>query len=166
MKKSDKLPHKIIPLSHAKNVLPKLKEKKKVLVGGCFDIFHFGHLVFLEKAKELGEVLVIILESDSFISKFKHKIPVHSQFQRARILAAMNIVDLVILLPLLKSDEDYYEVIKMIRPNIIAITKRDPLEKQKKLQASALGAEVKIVTEHLKGFSSSLIYKYAAFLGD
>ena len=54
-----------------------------VLVGGCFDILHFGHLMFLKNAKEEGKVLVVLLESDEFIKKFKHREPVHKQNERA-----------------------------------------------------------------------------------
>ena len=42
-------------------------EKKTVLVGGCFDILHIGHVRFLQAAKKQGDILIVVLESDEFI---------------------------------------------------------------------------------------------------
>ena len=71
--------------------------KKTVLVGGCFDILHYGHLRFLSQAKEKGEMLIVALESDTFIRKIKNKKPIHTQEQRAEILAHLNLVDMIIV---------------------------------------------------------------------
>ena len=49
------------------------KDKKIVLVGGCFDLIHYGHLKFLEAAKEQGDFLIVALESDEFIKKHKRE---------------------------------------------------------------------------------------------
>jgi len=148
---------KIIEFRHIKRIIPLIKDKRTVVTGGCFDIFHYGHLIFLEKAKRLGNYLIVLLESDRFIKISKNKDCVHNQNQRAAIVGALSIVDLVIKLPLFKSDEDYDRLIKTIRPKIIAVTKGDLKMKKKQLQARQNQAELKIVTPLLTKFSSTKI---------
>lgn len=134
----------------------------KIVVGGCFDILHFGHTTFLGNARQEGDILIVFLESDEFIRTTKHREPVHTQDQRARILAHLIVVDYIITLPLMKHDSDYFDLIKKIRPSIIAVTKSDPYLAVKKEQAEVVGAVVKVVVDQLP-FSSS---KYAAIFRD
>ncbi len=135
------------------------KNKKTVLVGGCFDLIHFGHLKFLEAAKAQGDFLIVALESDEFIKKHKRKLQVHHQHERAEILANLNMVDLVILLPLFKTNEEYFELVKRVRPSIIAVTEGDRQLENKKKQAKLINAEVKEVVTNLKNFSTRNIAK-------
>lgn len=137
-------------------------DKKIVLVGGCFDVFHYGHLVFLKKAKEQGDLLVLLLESDQKILSQKKQAPVHNQQERAEILAAIEDVDYVIPLDLLKSDKDYAEMITKIRPAVIAITEGDRQFKNKQLQAKIVGGKIIVVTPLIKGFSSTNIKNHAS----
>jgi rfaE bifunctional protein nucleotidyltransferase chain/domain len=135
------------------------KKKKTVLVGGCFDLIHFGHLKYLEKAREEGDFLIVALESDEFIKKHKRKVPVHQQPERAEILAYLNMVDLVVCLPFFKSNEDYRNLVKKISPKVIAITVGDSQIKNKNKQALEVGAKVKEVVINLKNFSTRNIAK-------
>lgn len=128
-----------------------------VLVGGCFDIFHYGHLIFLKKAKKLGGLLVVSLESDEFILRRKKRNPTHNQNQRARILAALSIVDMVIKLPYFKSNLEYANLVKLVKPRFIAITKGDPLTAIKNRQAKAVKGELKVVCRRQVNFSSTKI---------
>jgi FAD synthetase len=128
-----------------------------VLVGGCFDILHFGHIEFLKKAKAAGDYLIVALEPDESIIKYKHRNPTHNQIQRAEILAELRCVDLVILLHSLKGYADYNQLVYNINPKIIAITSDDPQKENKKKQAHEVGATVKIVLPRLGNFSSSSI---------
>jgi len=135
------------------------KNKKTVLVGGCFDLIHFGHLKFLEAAKKEGDFLIVALESDKFIKKHKRKLPVHQQRERAEILANLNMVDMVILLPFFQANNDYFELVKKLTPSIIAVTEGDRQLGNKKEQALKVGAEVKEVIADLKKFSTRNIAK-------
>lgn len=135
------------------------KNKKIILVGGCFDLIHFGHLKFLEKAREQGDFLVVALESDKFIKKYKKKLPVHQQSERAEILANLRMVDMVILLPLFKTNNDYFNLVRKISPSVIAVTGGDKQLENKKKQANEIGAEVKEVVVNLKNFSTRNIIK-------
>ncbi|MCS7093003.1 MAG: adenylyltransferase/cytidyltransferase family protein [Patescibacteria group bacterium] len=148
---------KIACYSRLNQVDKKIFQKKIVLVGGCFDLIHYGHLQFLKKAKDQGEVLIIALEPDEFIRKRKNRNPFHSQKERAEILASFYFVDLVILLPLFRSDDDYLELVKRVKPRVIAVTRGDEKLNNKKSQAGWVGAQVKIVTNRLRKFSTRRI---------
>jgi cytidyltransferase-like protein len=133
--------------------------KKTVLVGGCFDILHFGHLKFLQKSAEEGNFLIVALESDEFIKKYKRKPPIHSQLERAEILSHLSFVDMIVLLPLFKNDRDYFDLVKRIKPSIIAITKGDPMFFKKTKQGELIKAKIKIVINNLNRFSTTKIAK-------
>lgn len=148
---------KIIDLKNFKKYQKSLKGKKIILVGGCFDLFHFGHYFFLENAKKEGDFLIVALESDKFIETKKKRKPIHSQEQRAKILAGLNFVDLVIKLPFFNSNKDYYQLVELIKPKIIAVTQGDPQIKNKKEQAKKISGEIRVVTPRLDKFSTSEI---------
>ncbi len=152
----------IINYSDLEKIIPKFKDKTKVLVGGCFDLLHYGHFLFLKKSKKLGDVLIVALEPDEFIILKKKRKPVHTLDQRAEILNAMKFVNLVIKLPLMKGYKDYFELVKKVSPQYIAITKGDPQKKNKQKQAKKIGAELKEVVKRIKPFSTSYILKNAA----
>ncbi|VVA43699.1 Glycerol-3-phosphate cytidylyltransferase [Candidatus Roizmanbacteria bacterium] len=138
---------------------PIFKNKKSVLVGGCFDLIHFGHLKFLEAAKKEGDFLIVALESDEFIKKHKRKLQVHTQLERAEILSSLNMVDLIVLLPFFQTNNNYFELVKKILPSIIAVTEGDRQLENKQKQAKEIGAEVREVVINLKNFSTRNIAK-------
>lgn len=147
----------IVPYSELYGITKDFKNRRTVLVGGCFDLLHFGHFQFLKKAAEAGDFLIIALESDEFVMKSKRKLPVHSQSERAQILASLNMVDLVILLPVFEDEKKYSEMVSLIRPKLIAVTEGDPFIDKKKKQAGTIGAEVEVVSPLLGKFSTSKI---------
>lgn len=117
--------------------------KKKVLVGGCFDILHYGHIHFLKEAKKKGNYLIIALESDENTKKLKGLArPIHNQKQRREILMSLNFVNEVISLPLMESDADYKKLVSKIKPDIIAITQGDVMKNKKKEHADSIGAKL------------------------
>ena len=133
--------------------------RKIVLVGGCFDILHYGHIKFLKESKKLGDFLIVALESDANTKKLKGKNrPIHNQAQRAEILESLKFVDKIIRLPEMKSDSDYWKVVKAVIPNVIAVTKGDTNLEKKRKHATKIGAEiVEIALE--KNFSTTRIAK-------
>ena len=84
-------------------------------------IFHFAHLDFLKKSRQFGESLVVALESDEFIRTRKHHEPFHDVQKRASLLAELECVDLVVILPLLTTDEQYLEMVQRLKPSIISL---------------------------------------------
>ncbi len=133
--------------------------KKIILVGGCFDILHFGHIQFLQKAKETGDYLIVALEPDKRIINHKNRAPVHTQQERAQNLLALRFVDQVIMLPQLNGFDDYLALVKAIKPHIIAITSNDLQQGNKQKQADAVNAQLVIVTDMIGDFSSSAIFQ-------
>ena len=119
---------------------------KTVLVGGCFDILHFGHISFLTQAKALGDTLVVALESDDNVRKSKGPLrPIHSQENRKTMLETLSCVDEVIPLPEMHGDQDYVDFVTHLKPSIIAITQGDPITDKKKKQAETIGAEFVVI---------------------
>ncbi len=90
--------------------------KSLVFTNGCFDILHFGHISYLQKAKMLGDILVVGLNSDSSVRSLKgDSRPVNTQFDRAAMLCAMEFVDFVVIF----DDDTPYEMIKAIGPDVL-----------------------------------------------
>jgi rfaE bifunctional protein nucleotidyltransferase chain/domain len=119
----------------------RLEGKRIVLVGGCFDLLHRGHEVFLEQAKQQGDILVVALESDETVTYLKGEgRPINSQQRRAENLLALPAVDVVLLLSLLKTNDEYFSLVTKIHPHVIAITEGDPKKDIKYTQATSLGA--------------------------
>lgn len=119
---------------------------KKILVGGCFDLIHYGHVEFLTSAKKSGDTLVVALESDENVRRMKGETrPIHTQLQRKIMLESLRVVDEVILLPPLKTDADYEALVKDVHPSVIAITEGDPMEIKKRHHAQLIQAEVVII---------------------
>jgi cytidyltransferase-like protein len=140
-----------------------LSGKKIVLVGGCFDLIHYGHLTFLKNAKDQGDVLVVALESDEFIVKSKKRSPIHTQMQRAELLLSHHVVDHILLLPYLKNHVQYRELVETVRPQIIAVTEGDPHLQNKKEFASRINAEVVAVSSLIPRLSTTRILSYETF---
>lgn len=69
---------------------------KKVITYGTFDLLHYGHINLLQRAKELGDYLIVALSTDEFNSGMKGKVTYFSYEERKRLLEAIRYVDLVI----------------------------------------------------------------------
>lgn len=147
----------IIPYHNLKQSTKLFEGKNTVLVGGCFDLLHYGHVQFLKSAAMTGDFMIIALESDEFIKINKRKAPIHNQKERAEILATLKIVDVVVLLPFFENEKEYYNLVGAIRPGTIAVTEGDRFLEEKRAQAETVGAEVKVVTRLLKEFSTRKI---------
>ena len=93
-----------------------LKNKKIVFTNGCFDVLHSGHITYLNKAAEYGDVLIVGLNSDSSVKRIKGPDrPLNNQEDRALTLSALMVVDFVIIF-----DEDTpLNLIKTIRPDVL-----------------------------------------------
>jgi len=100
--------------------------KKVVFSNGCFDILHAGHVHYLAAARELGDVLVIGLNSDVSVRRLKGELrPVCSELDRAAVLCALEAVDAVTLF-----DEDTPEaLIGLLCPDILVKGADWPVER-------------------------------------
>lgn len=122
-----------------------------MLVGGCFDLLHYGHIRFLTSAKKLGDHLVVALESDENVRRMKGDTrPIHTQAQRKSMLESLRVIDEIIMLPPIQGDRDYYELVRNVKPSVIAITQGDSRKVKKQEQAAEIGAKLveipKIIT--------------------
>ena len=123
-----------------------MKNQTIVLVGGCFDLLHYGHISFLKEAKKLGDRLVVLLESDENVKRLKGEgRPFHTQKQRKEMLETLMCVDDVIELQPMKGNDSYYQLIHTLHPSIIAFTEGDPLLEHKMKQSEQIGAKAVII---------------------
>lgn len=151
---------KIVTISEAIRLSDQLRNQGKhiVLAGGCFDILHIGHIRFLEKAKEQGDILFVMLESDATIKKQKGETrPIHVQTERATVLEAITMVDYVISLPFMTDNRQYDDLVSALKPAIIATTEGDSAAIHKERQAKENGAKVAYVLPYIENHSSSTI---------
>lgn len=129
-------------------------DKKIVFTNGCFDILHLGHIDYLCKAAELGDVLIVGLNSSNSVSRIKgpHR-PINDELQRSMIIASLHFVNNVILF----NHETPYELIKIIQPDVLVKGADYKPE-------DIVGADIvkqkggKILTlDYLPGYSTTLI---------
>lgn len=90
--------------------------KKVVFTNGCFDIIHYGHIEYLSKAADEGDILVIGLNTDESVTRLKGEgRPINDQNARALTLAALKFVDAVVLF----EEDTPYELIKLAHPDVL-----------------------------------------------
>jgi D-beta-D-heptose 7-phosphate kinase/D-beta-D-heptose 1-phosphate adenosyltransferase len=92
------------------------RRKKVVFTNGCFDIIHAGHVRYLKKARALGDILVVGLNSDSSVRKIKGVgRPIMPETDRAEILSALSAVDYVVIF----KEPTPIRLIEAIRPEVL-----------------------------------------------
>lgn len=90
--------------------------QKIVFTNGCFDIIHAGHTRYLAKAKSLGDVLVVAVNSDASVRMIKgNERPINAEAERMETLAALESVDFVTLF----NEPDPYRVISDLQPDVL-----------------------------------------------
>lgn len=118
MSKSGIILNKILQPEQLNRLLAiwKFKDQKIVFTNGCFDLLHAGHIDYLLKAAELGDVLIIGLNGDDSVQRLKGKNrPLNNQKARALVLASLAFVTAVVIF-----DEDTpYELIREIQPDVL-----------------------------------------------
>src|SRR4051812_49237133 len=96
---------------------PLLEGKKVVLANGCFDILHVGHLRYLQAARQLGDVLVVAVNSDKSVRLIKDSgRPIMAQEERIALVSALRCVDFVTLF----DEPDVSRVLSVLRPSVHA----------------------------------------------
>ncbi len=90
--------------------------KKVVFTNGCFDILHLGHIDYLSKAADEGDVLVIGMNTDASTTRLKGpNRPINDQIQRSMVLASLHFVTAVVLF----DEPTPYDLIKEIQPDVL-----------------------------------------------
>lgn len=150
----------VISVNQVQELSQQLHQQHKTIVigGGCFDLLHIGHITYLQQAKKQGDVLMVLLESDASTKKKKGiNRPIHTQQQRATMLASISAVDYVVMLADDMKDTDYEKLTQDIHPSVIAITTEDPFEDKKRMQAEHIGAKLIPVNTLIPSISTSTI---------
>lgn len=110
---------KILPLTKLKKIVFEQKKAGKtiVLANGCFDLIHVGHIRYLKGAKNIGDLLVVALNSDFSVNQLKGPgRPILDQDHRAEILSSFEFVDYICLF----NEKDVSRILHALKPDIQA----------------------------------------------
>lgn len=136
--------------------------KVVVLITGCFDILHLGHMIFLNYSKEQGDVLVVGVASDETVRELKGSPrPLNPEIFRARQIAALEVVDYVIINhePLEQGNIDHSVLVSILKPALYVVPETDRNISGKKALVERFGGVFKtckrLPPNHLKGGISS-----------
>jgi len=133
--------YKIVDVEKIAHITDALKSqnKKIVFTNGCFDILHLGHVKYLQKAKTLGDVLIVGVNSNDSVKRLKGKErPVNDQYDRAYLLASLEVVDYVVIF----EEDTPYNLIKTVKPDILVKGKD---YEGKEVVGSDIAKEVKLI---------------------
>ena len=95
----------------------RFKGKKIVFTNGCFDLLHLGHVDYLSKAKDLGDILIVGVNTDKsvkMLGKGENR-PITDENSRAMLMASLHFVDAVVLF----DEETPYNLIKTVQPDVL-----------------------------------------------
>lgn len=147
--------------SYVADILNSAKRKSEiiVLVTGVFDILHSEHQKFLIKAKKLGDVLIIAIESDKRVTKMKGKNrPINSSGERAKNLSKLGIANCIFVLPNeFNKSQHHNSLIKTISPDIFAVSSHTAYLDKKQEIMSAVDGKLVVVHAHNPNVSSTKI---------
>lgn len=118
MQKTEIIQNKIYTSDAIKSQLNiwRFKDKKIVFTNGCFDLLHLGHIDYLSKAADFGDILIIGLNSDESVTNIKgSNRPITNEKSRSAILASLFFVDAIILF----DEETPRNLIEMIQPDVL-----------------------------------------------
>jgi D-glycero-beta-D-manno-heptose 1-phosphate adenylyltransferase len=130
--------------------------KKKVFTNGCFDLLHMGHIDYLSKAADLGDILIVGVNSDRSVAEIKgvHR-PINDQVSRMTILASLSFVNAVVLF----DEPTPFELIRFVDPDVLVKGADYKIEDIIGHEiVTAKGGTVRTI-DFLPGFSTSLIEK-------
>ncbi len=155
----NQLKEKVVSQDQALKELKTWREKNKKIVftNGCFDIIHPGHIDYLSQARDLGDILVLGLNTDQSVRRLNKgsNRPINDERTRAYVLAGLASVDLIVFF----DEETPYNLIKLLQPNVLV--KGKDYEVEKIIGFDILkenGGEV-ITIPFLDGYSTSSLIK-------
>ncbi len=113
------MPTKVVTREQLAPLLQQARVQKKriVFTNGCFDLMHVGHTRYLQAAKDLGDLLVVAVNSDASVKSLNKAPdrPIVSDTQRAEVIAALGSVDYVILF----NEPDPHRLIEAVQPDVL-----------------------------------------------
>jgi len=118
------------------------KSIRVVFIGGGFEVIHYGHAYTIDKAKSLGDVLVVSVARDSTIRRRKKREPLVNERDRVKLLSSLKMVDAAIL----GVQGDIYVTLQKVGPDIVALGyDQYHMEKEVLIEARNRGLKVKVV---------------------
>ena len=135
---------------------------RKVLVTGVFDCFHQEHLNFLRAARKVGDCLIVGVESDPRVRDLKGEgRPVKTQQHRVGEVGQLAEVDLAFILPTnFHLESQRLQVLKVIKPQYLAVSSHTPNLQNKKKLLELIDGELVVVYNHQPHTSTSQIIKH------
>jgi rfaE bifunctional protein nucleotidyltransferase chain/domain len=116
---SNRTEHKIVTLAEGIEIRKQWKANgnKVVFTNGCFDILHLGHVDYLEKSSEFGTQLIVAVNSDASVRTLEKGVerPINSEYARARLIAALGFVSMVIIF----GEPTPLELINSLSPDVL-----------------------------------------------
>ena len=130
---------------------------ERVVVTGVFDLLHVGHVRFLCAARELGSRLVVGVESDARVRRWKGPDrPIQAQEDRCELLSALRVVDEVFVIEGERVEPDYYvELLRPLHARYLAVTANDPFLEAKRAAMAEIGVELRVVIPRVENYSTS-----------
>ena len=113
-----KAAEKVLDRNTLKEKVDSLRQsgKRVVFTNGCFDLLHIGHVRYLQEARELGDCLVVAVNSDSSVRQIKESgRPILPEGQRAEVVAALGCVDWVNIF----AEPDPLDLIRLLKPDVL-----------------------------------------------
>jgi cytidyltransferase-like protein len=132
-----------------------------VAVTGVFDLLHVGHLRFLCAARALGGRLMVGVESDERVRRWKGPDrPIQTQEDRCELLSALRVVDDTFLIEGERVEPDYYvELLRPLHARYLAVTADDPFLEAKRAAMAEIGVELRVVIPRVENYSTSHLIK-------
>ena len=144
--------YKILNFEQIEQISKELKSsgQKIVFTNGCFDILHLGHVKYLQKARALGDKLIVGVNANDSVSRLKgDNRPLNDEYDRAYLLASLEVIDYVIIF----NEDTPYELIKKVQPDILV---KGADYEGKEVVGSDIAQEVKLI-EFVEGKSTTSI---------
>jgi rfaE bifunctional protein nucleotidyltransferase chain/domain len=128
--------------------------RRVVATNGCFDLLHFGHVSYLQRAKRLGDMLIVGLNGDVSVRQLKgpHR-PLVKARHRAAVLAALECVDAVVVFPQVRA----HRFLGAVRPHVYVKGgdyRPDTLHPLERAVLTGIGAKVRLLP-FVRGFSTT-----------
>lgn len=156
MQKTEIIQNKIYTVETIKSQLNiwRFKDKKIVFTNGCFDLLHLGHIDYLSKAADFGDIMIIGLNSDKSVTNIKgSNRPITDEKSRSAILASLFFVDAIILF----DEETPLALIEIIQPDVLIKGSDYKAEEIVGYDiVKAKGGEI-ITLDFLAGYSTTII---------
>jgi len=133
--------------------------RKLVLTNGCFDLLHAGHVRYLQAARALGDALAVAINGDESVRVLKGEgRPINREVDRAEVIAALEVVDYVVIFPEVRATQ----LLEEVRPAIYAKGgdyTPETLHSEERAVLERIGAEIRILPFEKGHSTSTLIEK-------